>query len=76
MHAEGWVEILPQMTHTLLDASHDELINKAGFEVAEVIRGVVAQAAAPTDAASPLLLGTVFGISCPHRGHRRGLIES
>ena len=45
-HAQGWVEILPQMTQTRVNASHDELINQAGAEVAEVIRGVIARAGA------------------------------
>ena len=45
-HAEGWAEILPQLTQTRVNASHDELINQAGFEVVEVIQAVVAEAAA------------------------------
>ena len=46
VHAEGWIEVLPQLTQTRVQASHDELVNQAGFTIVEIIQGVVARAAA------------------------------
>ena len=38
VHAEGWIEVLPQLTQTRVQASHDELVNQAGFTIVEIIQ--------------------------------------
>jgi pimeloyl-ACP methyl ester carboxylesterase len=46
IHADGWAEILPQMTQTRVSASHDDLTTQASGTLVEVIQDVIARAAA------------------------------
>ena len=45
IHAEGWAEVLPQMTQTRVEAGHDTLTTLARQEIIDVIRDVIARAA-------------------------------